>query len=125
MCEVIFYWTSNPDGVIPLPDLHKTPIYPFAPYFPSLFSPFNISHLPSVQLLLRSHSVLAPRCVDLWYMYIYIELRPQGHKSNISSTRSYICPINLTFLNVLTNPLHLPGVQSACLKLNFTQYEAR
>lgn len=114
MCEVIFYWDSNPDSVAALPDLHNTSVYPASLSLFYLFSFPNIRHLPSAQPLLRPHSVLAPRCVDLWYKYIYIELRPRGHKSNISSTRSYICPINPTFLGVLTSPLLL-SLSPVCL----------
>lgn len=78
MCEVIFFSViltllllcmiyTRPHYIL----LHLTSL--------SLFYPFNfpnISHLPSVQPRLRSHSILAARCVDLWYMYIYVELRP-------------------------------------------------
>lgn len=98
----------------------------------SPLSPLNflhITHLFSTNSS-SSLSVLAPHCVDLWYMYIYIELGPWGHKivTFLQHTRTSVLLIP-HFSTSWKSPSYPPSVPSlslgpvACLKLNFTENE--
>lgn len=116
----VWSWTSNPDSVIALPDLHTTPIYPFAPYFPLIILPVQFPHYKSPSL--------CPAPSLLWLLAVWI----YGACIFILNWGPEV--IKVTFLqHARTSVLLLrhfsaswptpPVSPSACMKLKWTQYE--